>query len=288
MMMSQTNNTQLLSRLLILLSIILLTKTTSATSINTTSTLDDSLSSSRQLTTNSRQLQTIPQLKSLETITTSSKSTSGFLFNIRATRKPLVLYGLGLNFVNSIYVKSTPPSSTTTAAADGDTTADTTDGDTSGSKVLGSEFNTKGNFGYNEGRYAKGRRFRIIVYTKSGTYEGYENSKEHWNVWLNTTIVSGGIDTYTNVPQLFAPFIDHDECVNCDDDTIDGGVGGGGEGGSEGGEERTVPIQSDYGTDGKLLTPLEKEWMGLDDGSDVVRVPKLIVPLKERQAFYVR
>ena len=46
-----------------------------------------------------------------------------------------------------------------------------------------------------------------------------------------------------------------------------------------------VPIQSDYGTDGKLLTPLEKEWMNLDNE---VRVPKLIVPLKERQAFYVR
>jgi len=276
-MMSQTNNTLLLSRLLlILLSIILLTKTTSATSINTNTTLDDSLQPS-----NSRQLQNIPTLKSLETITTSTKSTSGFLFNIRATRQPLILYGLGLNFVNSIYVKSTPPPSSSTStgtAADGD-------------DELGSEFNTKGNFGYNEGRYAQGRRFRIIVYTKIGTYEGYENSKENWNVWLNTTVVSGGIDTLTYVPQRFAPFIGHDECVNCDADVaIDGGSEGvGGGGGSEGGEERTVPIQSDYGTNGKLLTPLEKEWMGLDTGSNnVVRVPKLIVPLKERQAFYVR
>jgi len=140
----------------------------------------------------------------------------------------------------------------------------------------------KGNFGFNEGRYAKGRRFRIIVYTKIGTYEGYENSKEHWNVWLNTTVVSGGIDTFTNVPQRFAPFIGQDECINCDDDVaIDGDVGGGE-------SPKVVPIQSDYGTNGKLLTPLEKEWMGLDTGSNVVRVPKLIVPLKERQAFYVR
>ena len=86
---------------------------------------------------------------------------------------------------------------------------------------------------------------------------------------------TGGIDTLTNVPQRFAPLISKDECINCDDND------------STSGEERTVPIQSDYGTNGKLLTPLEKEWMGLDT-SDVVRVPKLIVPLKERQAFYVR
>ena len=285
--MSQTNNTLLLSRLLlILLSIILLTKTTSATSINTTTTitLDDS-----HQPLNSRQLQiipsSIPTLKSLETITTSSKSTSGFLFNIRATRSPLILYGLGLNFVNSIYIKSTPPPSSSTTAADDTTTADST----TGGNELGSEFNTKGNFGFNEGKYAKGRRFRIIVYTKSGTYEGYENDKEEWKVWLNTTVVSGGIDTFTNVPQRFAPIISEDECVNCDNDdvTIDG-AGDGEGGGSEGGEERIVPIQSDYGTDGKLLTPLEKEWMNLDTGSNVVRVPKLIVPLKERQAFYVR
>ena len=278
--MSQTtNNTLLLSRLLLILLSIILTKTSSATSINSTTTI--TLNDSHQ-PLNSRQLQTIPSsiptLKSLETITTSSKSTSGFLFNIRATRSPLILYGLGLNFVNSIYVKSTPPSSTTSTA----------DGDTTGGNELGSEFNTKGNFGYNEGRYAKGRRFRIIVYTKPGTYEGYENDKEEWKVWLNTTVVSGGIDTFTNVPQRFAPIISEDECVNCDNDdvTIDG-AGDGEGGGSEGGEERIVPIQSDYGTDGKLLTPLEKEWMGLDN-SDVVRVPKLIVPLKERQAFYVR
>ena len=169
MMSHQTNNALLLiPRLLILLSTIILLTTTSTAAANEDNTPTE-LVVGRQLTnSSSRQLQTqtIPTLKSLSTPTTSTKSTSGFLFNIRATRSPLILYGLGLNFVNSIYIKSTP--------ADPSGTGD------------GSS-----NFGYDEGRYANGRRFRIVVYTKVGTFEGYENMKEEWDVWFNTTVVSG-------------------------------------------------------------------------------------------------
>ena len=172
--MSQTNNALLLSRLLIILSIILLTTTSTAAASNTNEDNTPEELVGRQLLTNSsssRQLQTqtIPTLKSLSTPTTSTKSTAGFLFNIRATRSPLILYGLGLNFVNSIYIKPTPP------------------------PPSGSDGPLGMNFGYNEGRYAKGRRFRIVVYTKVGTFEGYENSREEWKVWFNTTVVSGKV-----------------------------------------------------------------------------------------------
>jgi len=154
MMMSQTNNSlQLLRQLLIILSIILITTTSTAAASDTN---EDNAPA--ELVVGRQLQQTIPELQSLSTPTTSTKSTAGFLFNIRATRSPLILYGLGLNFVNSIYIKSTP-----------------------------------NNFGYNEGRYANGRRFRIVVYTKGGTFEGYENEKEEWKVWLNTTVVSGKV-----------------------------------------------------------------------------------------------
>ena len=102
-------------------------------------------------------------LNKLSTTYASSKSTSGFMFNIAARAKSsdssssnlrpkIILYGLDINVVNSAYIKNGPS-------------------------------------------------FPVLVYTKPGSYEGYETLSNDWTLWINTTIVSDGLDEATSVPQ---------------------------------------------------------------------------------------
>lgn len=46
-----------------------------------------------------------------------------------------------------------------------------------------------------------GPSMRVLIYTREGTFKGHEGSESGWDLWMNTTVVSSGLDEATPVPQ---------------------------------------------------------------------------------------
>jgi len=51
---------------------------------------------------------------------------------------------------------------------------------------------------------------RVRVYTKEGSYEGSEYDKEDWELWMDATIESEGLDRATHIPQDPDDAVDHE------------------------------------------------------------------------------